>query len=432
MIVENQINEQFANVFKNFESNPLGTRVLVEVNSPVIKEEVIQQFRDRVSLLGYFPVLLKLHNNTPIQTQIEETALTAPFGKIVFIVEDLLDFYNEFPNEKEAVEYLERSVPTFNIFRHAFTFWVSTFLYDSLYRGAPEFLKFCWDKVKFKVEGEIPLATEYELRGKQVQKVREQKIEILEAQLSEILRKNPEDLQRINVLQTLSNNYFEHKDYEKAFEAYQACVESGISNIYNVAYFKYRMGIIYQIWGRYDKAMEIYSEVKTIRENLNDKEGLAIIYLQIGILYQDLGNFDEAVNCYNRSRGFFNDLENQVCKAHVILNIGTIYYNYGNKKAAFDSIIEALTLYKKNADPFGVSLCMAHIGQLNFHNKKYEQAIKYFMISRMMYDQQRNDTMLGLIDRNLEIIRNLVGEQLFAEYRQAIRKSLEEKAKEEL
>jgi tetratricopeptide (TPR) repeat protein len=429
---EKKVNDQFQSVYKSFESNPLGTRVLIEINSPNNKQQIIASFRDKVSSLGYFPVELKLNNRSQIQKQVEEAAHSVPFGKIVFICDDIINFFHEFPTEKDAAEYLDRSVPALNIFQHAYTFWVPVYIYDLLYRYAPTFMKFAWEKVRFRMDGELPLATEYALSSKQVLKVREHKIEILENQLSETMRKNMGEYQRVNILQTLSNNYFDHGDYEKAFEAYQACVESGMSNIYNVAFYKHRMGIIYHIWGRYDKAMELYQDAKNLRENLNDKEGLASTCLQVGILYQDLGNFQEAMDCYKRSIAYENELENHINRAHVLVNIGTIYFSYGNVKAAFESIKEALEIYRKNTDQMGIALCLAHIGQLHFSNKKFDASMKYYLISRFMYDQQKNDMMLGVIDQNLENIRESVGDELFAVYREQIRKSLDVKEKDEL
>lgn len=424
--------EQFNAVFQQFKTNPLGTRVLVEINSPAKKEKLIDFFKEKVSEMGYFPVNLELTSKETIQKQIEELEKTSAFKKIVFICEKLSEFYTEFPSEKEAAEYLDRSVPVFNIFQHAYTFWIPTHIYDSLYRFSPNFMKFVWEKLRFHTESDIPLAAEYAMSSRQSLKIREQKIEILENQVEETVRKKLGEYQRINVLQTLTKSYFDHQEYEKAFESYLECVNSGMLNVYNVGYYKNQMGIIYHIWGRFDKALELYNEAKQIRENLNDKEGLASTYHQLGILNQDLGDYKSAIDFYQKSKKNAEELDDVRNKAHTIVNIGTIYMNLGNLQGAFEYFKDALEIYRKYDNQNGIALCLSHIAKIQMENQKYENSLKYFLVSRYMYEKLNNRVMVKIIDTNLEIIRQQVGDSEFMKFRDSIKNSLDSREKEDM
>ncbi len=424
--------EQFGGVFNRFKTNPLGTRVLIEINSPTVKSKLIPFFQNKVSELGYFPVELNLTKKTPVQNQIEELIKKYPFKKIVFICSDLSAFYSEFPSEKDATEYLDRSIPSFNIFQHSFSFWVPTHIFDSIYHFAPNLMNFTTEKVKFRLNSDLPLAAEYAMGSRQSLKIREQKIEILENQLEETIKKKQGEIQKINILQTLTKSYFDHQEYEKAFEAYTECVDSGMSNVYNVAYYKNQMGIIYHIWGRFDKALEQYLEAKQIRENLNDKEGLASTYHQLGIINQDLGDYSAAIDFYNKSKLFAEELEDIRNKAHTVMNIGTVYMNLGNLQGAFECFKEALEIYRKYDNQRGIALCLSHIGKIQMENQKFENALKYLLISRYMYEKLNTLTMVKIIDTNLEYIRQQVGDVEFMNLRDSIKNSMDSREKEDM
>lgn len=61
------------------------------------------------------------------------------------------------------------------------------------------------------------------------------------------------------------------------------------------------IGFIYHARGYYDKAETFHKKALDLREDLNDKPGMAEVNVNFGMIEQEKGNFDRAKTLYNNS-----------------------------------------------------------------------------------------------------------------------------------
>ena len=61
------------------------------------------------------------------------------------------------------------------------------------------------------------------------------------------------------------------------------------------------IGIVYYNQGDYVKAIEYYTKSLKIKEELEDKLGMAATFNNIGMVYYDQGNYAQAINYYTKS-----------------------------------------------------------------------------------------------------------------------------------
>lgn len=426
-----QFNRASEKILQVFKAQPLGTRVLVEVSSPTQRKKAIELFNERVLRFGYLPVEIKLTSKKPLDRQLEEVCNRNPDHKLVFQFTDTEALFSEFPSEKDAAAFLERSVAIFHIQRFPFVFWVSRFVYDALYQDGPALLKACWEHIRFEDQFNLPVAVPHQLHPPTPEKVRTHTIAILENQLTEQKLSVVGGYQYINVLQTLARNYFDHLQYEKAFECYEQCIRSGQTNIYTVAEYRNQMALIYLYWNRYDKALDMVSESLRIRKELDDKKGLAISFLTIGVIQTALGRFNRSLESFKQSIQNSREIEEGEMEAMAVLNTGVVYHQTGNTGAAYESFKRSLDLFKKMQFQQGISLTLAHIAFFQAETGKFGDALKYYLLSRSLAEKNNLVPLVDGIDRHLEILKEKLGQDQFRQLGDSIRKSIAHREKED-
>jgi len=93
--------------------------------------------------------------------------------------------------------------------------------------------------------------------------------------------------------------------------------------------------------GNQTEALEYYKRAIKIREDINDKKGLAASLNNIGYIYKMQGNIPLAIDCYNKSirlqeqnRNSKNEIIDRKGLAYSYSNLGVIYKDNGDREKA--------------------------------------------------------------------------------------------------
>lgn len=424
--------ESLDSAIKQFKTNPLGTRVLIQVNGQKLQKDVRSLLQEKIISFGYLLVSVNLTSKISVQKQLEDLISRQPANRrIVLEFENIQPLFSEFASEKEASEFLDRHIQVFFIFQQSFVFYLPTYLYDVIYRHAPNFLKFCSEKIKIQPTDELPLAATFISDSPSTTKILDHKIAILEKQLAEARKLNKASFEIINILESLSGLYFEKKDFEKSFEAYHECTQSSVTNIFNIGFYRHQMGIILLIWSRFDKALETFEESINIRMTLNDKTGLSQTYLEIGNLKFMMGDHQSAFKFYEMAYQIAVEMEDNNLLALSGLNIGVILFHQGQTSGSFERFKAAIDIFRKLDDSSGLALGMAHLAKLQFVLNKNELALKYFLVGRHLAEIRNLTQLVSVIDVNLHIIQHNVGDDEFINLKEKIRQSIATKDRDD-
>lgn len=417
--------KQISVLIKEFKDKPLGTRAIIQLNSPVKLGKGIEIVSETVLRMGFFPVTLKLAGHKSVDRQLTDLARAHADHKLLINLIGWDEFFAEFESEKEAADYLENSVSAFQVVRHAFIFWLPGFAFDALYKYSPSLLKLCWHSVNLQKDFDFPPAGFHLLKKKESHKTLEQKINILENQLSGLRGKESESFEFANVLQTLANFYFEDGEFEKAFECYEQCSKMKGVNIFNQAEYQFRMGTIYLEWSRFDKAREKLVESLKIRETLGDRQGIAHSWHQLGLLNFKLAQYSAAIQDWNKAVQINSEMDNFAEKAYSLLNIGIACMAIGNTGAAILNFSDALDVLKKLENQSGIALVLCHIAWFHAENGKNADAVKYYLMSRHLAEKNDLPGFTSLIDTHLGILLELLGQDEFLSLKEQIKKGIE-------
>ena len=100
-------------------------------------------------------------------------------------------------------------------------------------------------------------------------------------------------------------------------------------------------GDIYSDQGDIIKTLDYYHKSLKIREEIDDKSGVAASLINIGIIYQNHGDIAKTLEYWHRSLKIQEEIGDKIGTATSLNNIGVIYQNQGD-------IPKSLEFYQKS------------------------------------------------------------------------------------
>ncbi|MBD2178536.1 tetratricopeptide repeat protein [Pseudanabaena sp. FACHB-1998] len=122
---------------------------------------------------------------------------------------------------------------------------------------------------------------------------------------------------------------------------------------------------MYKFLGYWDKAEALYKEsLVELREELNNKERIALIWGHLGDIERNRGNWDAAESLYRQSLQLFTELGNRVGKAAFWERLGEIERNRGNWDAAESLYRQSLQLFTELGVRAGMATSWGALGYI--------------------------------------------------------------------
>lgn len=147
------------------------------------------------------------------------------------------------------------------------------------------------------------------------------------------------------------------------------------------------IGSVYQEQGNYNEALKSAREALKIKQEMNDKDGIARQYNNIGNIYGDLGNFSEAIKHYFSSLKIKEEIGDKKSIANSYNNIGSSYYEQRQYTEALAYHFTALKIRQEINDKSGIANSYNNIGIIYEDEGKYTEALKYHTASLEIMQQ---------------------------------------------
>jgi len=138
------------------------------------------------------------------------------------------------------------------------------------------------------------------------------------------------------------------------------------------------LGYVYDDRGNIVKALDYYHKSLRIREELDDKEGIAVSLNNIGIIFVNQGEDKQALKYYLKSLKVKEPLGNMKSISTSLNNIGAVYRNLGENKRALEYYYRALAIRESIGDKRGVSISYNNIGTVFNYQNKLDSALVYY------------------------------------------------------
>jgi tetratricopeptide (TPR) repeat protein len=198
---------------------------------------------------------------------------------------------------------------------------------------------------------------------------------------------------------------------EKALEYYRRAlsIREEIDDREGMAATDNNIGVVYDTLGQREKALEYYHRAAPILEELGDQEGLATTLNNIGLVYESLGQSDNALSHYNRALPISQEVGDRTGVAQTLNNIGLLYYNLGQMENALDHYNRALPILEELGDRVRLAALLNNLGLVYFstvgqREKAFDFYDRALSIRKELGDRtgiSQTLTNIGLVYHNL-------------------------------
>lgn len=187
--------------------------------------------------------------------------------------------------------------------------------------------------------------------------------------------------------------YLQQEDIAKAIEYYQKSlkIREEIQDKIGIAMSLNNMGSVYKQQKNSTKALEYYQKSLKIKEEINDKQGMASTLSNIGVIYDDEHDFKKAMEYYNRSLKLREDIKDKEGIASTICNIANALLLQGQTDAALQFATRGLKLSKELGFPVNIHHAAEILKKIYRAQNKYKEAYAMYELEIQMRDSVNNE-----------------------------------------
>ncbi|HEY4799351.1 MAG TPA: sensor histidine kinase, partial [Bacteroidia bacterium] len=125
----------------------------------------------------------------------------------------------------------------------------------------------------------------------------------------------------------------------------------------------------------------IYLSSMKIRQEINDREGIAIAHNNLGLIYLKLRNYSEALKNHVAALKIRNEIGDKKGIATSYNNIGFVYEEQGNYPNALENYYAAIKIKQEIGDKEGMAITYNNIGDIYLKQNHAAEAKKMQLLS---------------------------------------------------
>jgi serine phosphatase RsbU (regulator of sigma subunit)/uncharacterized protein HemY len=136
-----------------------------------------------------------------------------------------------------------------------------------------------------------------------------------------------------------------------------------------------------------EDAIAYASDARTIAEQANYKEGLALALKNTGIGNYYLGKNIEAIQQWESSLLIYEELEDKKMTANLLSNLGAVYYYQGNPESAMGYYLRSLKIAEEIRDTVRIGTLLMNLGSIYSEREASLDTARYYYIRAMQYGE---------------------------------------------
>ena len=150
-----------------------------------------------------------------------------------------------------------------------------------------------------------------------------------------------------------------------------------------------------------DDAKKYALESIKLSKELSYEPGLGDAYTRIGIAYDVSGKYDSSIYYYEKALPIYNQLNNLKGRGSALNNLGLIYWNTADYDKALFYFFDALKDFESIGNEKYMANALNNIGLVYDDTKSYQKAIEYHLKARKIYEKLNDAYLKGAVYNNL-------------------------------
>lgn len=175
------------------------------------------------------------------------------------------------------------------------------------------------------------------------------------------------------MLENIKSNYKTSLSFFKqSLKHYETIQDKdGIASVY-IAF-----GINYYDLSQYENALIYYKKATQIYQELGNKKELITSLINTANVYSELGRYEEAISNYKKALKQSEEINDEDGISFVHGNLGVVYKKQGNYPLAIENYNKNLDYNKKTFDTLSIALGLNNLGEVYSYMGKYDKALEY-------------------------------------------------------
>jgi tetratricopeptide (TPR) repeat protein len=185
-----------------------------------------------------------------------------------------------------------------------------------------------------------------------------------------LLKQANEFQERARSKEDMENALNKYKEALRIFEKTGRDIEIG-ATLNNI-------GVVYNMWGQYAKALEYYEKSLAVRRKAGDLRGEAINLNNMGLISDSSGQYANALEYYERSLSITRKIGDEPQEAATLNNMASVYDSWGQYSKALEYFEKSLAIMMKIGDSTGEGFTLNDIGKVYNSRGQYAKALEYY------------------------------------------------------
>ncbi|MCF8403920.1 MAG: tetratricopeptide repeat protein [Bacteroidales bacterium] len=226
-----------------------------------------------------------------------------------------------------------------------------------------------------------------------------------------VLSKNPNDTAAYIQLDDIINGLF-NRDADLAMEIAQKelIIASTANNQIAVGHALLNIGIISDLQGDYQKALNQYARALTIAKEQNYLELQGDIYNNYSITLAVLGQMEESIDNALNALAIYEKMNDSARMAKIYNNLASRYSEMGYVDEALDKYQKAAAINEKLKDNKKLAYNYGNIGLLYYGTDQIEEALSFFQKSIALQDTVKDKYDFSIALHNLGLAYQRLGQ----------------------
>jgi two-component system sensor histidine kinase UhpB len=209
--------------------------------------------------------------------------------------------------------------------------------------------------------------------------------------------------QKASTFQNLGTIYWHLNNYSEALTSHNTSlrIREEIQDKQGIALSLNNIGIIYTELYDMPEALKHYFAALKIREEIGDRGNIAASYVNIGIIFAERGEYAEAIKNFISALEIFEEFGDKVNSAYTMNNIGALYSDQGNQIEALQYCTRALKIQSELGDKRGIASSSENMGIVYSLQGNFSEARKNLLVSLKIKEELGDKSGLAATYNNL-------------------------------